>query len=114
MTVQLPSCHTMCVQVRSTQKEKEETLNQIQSWGVNAFVSQQLQDLRDALQACHAERDDALEQLRTANHVKREMASRLLELGAGTFEPPSVPAQSSVPPSPIAAAPPPAGDESLL
>lgn len=72
--------------MRKITQEKEDTLNQIQSWGVNAFVSQQLQDLRDALQAVHAERDDALEQLKTANHVKKEMAAQLLELGASNFQ----------------------------
>jgi len=71
-------------QVRAVTKEKEDTMNQIQSWGVNAFISQQLQDLRDGLQAVHAERDDALEQLRSANHVKGELAAKLMAMGAET------------------------------
>ena len=74
-------------QVEAVTREKEHTLDLIQSNGVNAFVSQQLQDLRDALQAVHAEREDALEQLKSANHVKREMAAKLMELGAAPQDP---------------------------
>lgn len=77
------------LQVRTITREKEDTLHQIQANGINAVVSQQLQDLRDALQAVHAERDDALEQLKSANHVKREMATKLIAMGAaapGDFE----------------------------
>lgn len=73
-------------QVYTIQKEKDETLTQIQAWGVNAFVSQQLQDLRDALQACHAERDDAVEQIKTTKNINRQMAARLIDLGAEGVE----------------------------
>eukprot|EP00656_Telonema_subtile_P002242 TRINITY_DN10978_c0_g1_i1.p2 TRINITY_DN10978_c0_g1~~TRINITY_DN10978_c0_g1_i1.p2 ORF type:complete len:243 (+),score=81.21 TRINITY_DN10978_c0_g1_i1:168-896(+) len=73
-----------CERVRRVEellRQKEDAINEIQEFGVNASVAKRLQEMRDALQSLHAERDEALEQLQSANLTKQQLAARLTALG---------------------------------